>query len=350
MEQDIFYNGSRLVNMLDINGDKPELFAVDGNRSDGKTTWFARKLVDDFKNEGKKFMLVKRYKYQIYNAHATFFKLIQQHWFPEDYLTAKKGVNGLYMDLYLNDEPCGYVCDLNSAAKLKEYSQYYCDTDQMFLDEFQSTEYVPDEITRFITLHASAARGFGQPSRYVPVYMCCNHVSSLNPYYKAWGCGAIVDGMKRGFYRGVGVVVERDFNEKVAALQRSSAFNKAFAGTSIMDHVIENKSFIDNFGFVEKLKTKRFEYICNVIVNGEYVSLVRVLDIPGVHYYFSENVNKSCKCNFTIFAGDHDQETLLLNRNIDFLYQLKNQFDHGFIRFSNLDVKQKAFAFLSIMI
>ena len=76
MVKDIFYNGNKLINQKDIDGDRPAIFAVDGNRSDGKTTFFARKLVNDFKKKGKKFMLIKRYKYQVYKAHEAFFKLI----------------------------------------------------------------------------------------------------------------------------------------------------------------------------------------------------------------------------------------------------------------------------------
>ena len=350
MDKNLFYNGSKLLSMLDIDGQKPAIYCVDGNRSDGKTTFFARKLVRDFKRHGKKFMLIKRYKYQIYKAHLTFFKLIGQYWFKGDNLTARKGENGMYMELFLNDKPCGYVVDLNSAEKLKEYSQFYCDTDQIFMDEFQCSEYVPDEITKFALIYSSTARGYNQPVRHVPVYMCCNHVSSLNPYYKAWKCGAIVDGMKKGFYRGKGVVIERDFNEAVSKLQKESAFKKAFADSDIMKHITENESFIDNFSFVEKLKTGKFDYICNIIVDGEMISLVRTYDIANVHYYFSESVNKNCKCNFTIFSNDHSIDTLLLSRNVDFLNSLKSQFDHGFVRFSSLEVKEKAFAFLSIMI
>ncbi|MBQ1292864.1 MAG: phage DNA encapsidation protein [Clostridiales bacterium] len=350
MVKDIFYNGNKLINQKDIDGDRPAIFAVDGNRSDGKTTFFARKLINDFKKKGKKFMLIKRYKYQVYKAHEAFFKLIGPYFFPDDHLTAEKGPNGMYMELYLNDQPCGYVCAINSAEALKEYSQYYCDVENILFDEFQCREYVPDEASKLVILYTSAARGFNQPSRYVPMYMCCNHVSSLNPYYKLWGCGAVVDGIKKGFWRGHGVVVERDFNEKVAALQRESAFNKAFMGTKIMQHVIENKSATDNFSFVEKVKTSKFEYICNVFIDGDCISLVRVLDIKGINYYFSDNVNKSCNTNFTVFSNDHDIDTLLLGRNVNFLLNLKNQFDHGFIRFSSLEVKEKAFAFLSILI
>lgn len=350
MEQSIFYNGQRLINSKDINGDMPEIYAVDGNRSDGKTTFFARKMIRDFKKYGKKFMIVKRFQYQIKNAHEVMFKLVGPHWFPKDKLTAVSQFKGRYMELFLNDKPCGYVCALSMAEKLKDISQFYCDTDQMFFDEFQAKEYVPDEANMLFTLHTSAGREFGKAVKRVPVYMCCNHVSSLNPYYKMWGCGARVDEMKKGIYRGDGFVIERDFNEKVSKLQEQSAFNRAFINSSIYKHTVFNESVSDNFSFCEKIKSSKFDYICNCIIDGEYISLIRVKDVPGVHYYFSENVNKSCRCNFTVFSNDHSIDTLLLGRNVDFLNSLKNQFDHGYMRFSNLDVKEKAFQFLSIMI
>lgn len=350
MDKNIFYNGNRLLNMKDINGNKPEIFAVDGNRSDGKTTWFSKKLVRDFKKEGKKFMLVKRYKNQLKNSEKKFFKLIGEHWFKNDILTAESRENGAYYELFLNEVPCGYVCDLNSAYKLKDMSQYFSDTSAMFMDEFQALEYVPEEIKKFFTLHFSVARGYGQVSRYVPVYMCCNHISSLNPYYKAWKCGAQVDSIEKGFYRGKGFVIERDFNTKVIELQKQSTFNQAFEDSEIYEHSVLNKSLKDNFSFCEKVKTNKYDYICNVIVDNERVALLRVYDVEGVNFYFSSNVNLTCKRNFTIFSNDHCIDTLLLDRNIDFLNTLKNQFDRGLIRFQNLEVKEKAFAFLSILV
>lgn len=351
MGQNIFYDGSKLISITDINGEKPGIFAVDGNRSDGKTTWFIRMLINRFKRgKIRKFMIVKRFKYQLPNTDEKIFKLVHEKWFQHDKMTSIKREGGQYYELLLNNKPCGYVVDVNSAFTLKDISQFFADTDAIFMDEFQSLSYADDEIKKFHTLYTSVARGINEPVRYVPVYMCCNHVSSLNPYYKAWGVCEKVDTIKRGFIKGDGFVIERDFNEHVAELQKESPVNRAFKNSEVYEHTINNTSFIDNFNFVEKLKVKRFDYICNVIVDGTTISLIRVYDTPGINFYFSENVNLNCKTNFVVKSNDHTADTFLLKRNIIFLNSLKNQFDHGFIRFSSLEVKEKAFEFLTIMV
>ena len=351
MVENLFYNGSRLINQKDINGLVPAYFIVDGNRSDGKTTWFVRMLLNRFKKGRiRKFMIVKRFKYQLPNTDEKLFKLVHERWFKSDQLSSKKREQGQYLELFFNNKACGYVVDVNSAFKLKDISQYFTDTDAIFMDEFQALEYADDEIKKFHTLITSVCRGLDQPSRYVPVYMCCNHISSLNPYYKAWGVSSQVDQMQKGFIRGDGFVIERDFNEKVAAIQADSAMNRPFKNSDIYQHSVNNTSFIDNYNFVEKLRTGKFDYICNIIVDKQYISLRRVYDIPGVNYYFSDQVNKSHNTNFVIKSNDHDQDTFLLKRNIQFLMAMKNQFDHGFVRFSSLEVKEKAFEFLMIMV
>ena len=56
-----YYDGTKLLSMLDINGDKPEIYLCTSNRTAGKTTYFNRLVTKKFLNEGIKFMLVYRF-------------------------------------------------------------------------------------------------------------------------------------------------------------------------------------------------------------------------------------------------------------------------------------------------
>ena len=38
--ENIFYDGTKLLNMKDLSGEKPEIYLCTGNRSAGKTTYF----------------------------------------------------------------------------------------------------------------------------------------------------------------------------------------------------------------------------------------------------------------------------------------------------------------------
>ena len=49
-----YYDGTKLLSLMDINGNKPELYLCTTNRSGGKTTYFGRKAVNNFLKNGKK--------------------------------------------------------------------------------------------------------------------------------------------------------------------------------------------------------------------------------------------------------------------------------------------------------
>ena len=53
-----FYSGEKLLNTLDINGKRPEIYIVESNRSAGKTTYFAKKLIDNFLKNNEKFIII----------------------------------------------------------------------------------------------------------------------------------------------------------------------------------------------------------------------------------------------------------------------------------------------------
>ena len=56
-----YYDGTKLLSMKDINGNKPEIFMCTTNRTGGKTTYYGRLLVNRFIGNGDKFGLIYRY-------------------------------------------------------------------------------------------------------------------------------------------------------------------------------------------------------------------------------------------------------------------------------------------------
>ena len=44
-----YYNGNKLLNLRDIDGNVPEIYLSVGNRSSGKTTYFNKLMVDWYK-------------------------------------------------------------------------------------------------------------------------------------------------------------------------------------------------------------------------------------------------------------------------------------------------------------
>ena len=60
-----YYDGTKLLSMQDMNGNKPEIYISTSNRSAGKTTYFNRLCVNRFLDKGEKFALL--YPLILYN-------------------------------------------------------------------------------------------------------------------------------------------------------------------------------------------------------------------------------------------------------------------------------------------
>ena len=117
-----YYDGTKLLSMMDINGNKPEIYICTTNRTGGKTTYFGRLCVNRFNNYGEKFCLVYRYNYELDDCADKFYKDIGTLFFEGTTMTSKRRASGIYHELFIDDKSCGYAVSLNSADQLKKYS------------------------------------------------------------------------------------------------------------------------------------------------------------------------------------------------------------------------------------
>ena len=266
-----FYDGTKLLSLNDINGNKPEIYICTSNRSAGKTVYFSRYCVNRWIKYGEKFCLIYRYNYELDDVADKFFKDIQSLFFPTYTMTSKRRAKGIYHELFLNEKPCGYAITLNSSDALKKYSHLLSDVTRMLYDEFmsESNHYCDNEVKKFISVHTSIARGGGKQVRYVPVYMVANPVSIINPYYVEL---EISNRLKKDtkFLKGDGYVLEQGFVESASILQKESAFNRAFANNSYTAYSTENIYLDDNTAFIEKPVGKS-RYLATIkYLNSEY--------------------------------------------------------------------------------
>ena len=100
-----YYDGTKLLSMKDINNQTPEIYICTSNRSAGKTTYFARKLVNGFMKSGKKFMLIYRYKYELDSVEDKFFKDIQSLFFSQYSMRSESRARGMFRELYFGPSP-----------------------------------------------------------------------------------------------------------------------------------------------------------------------------------------------------------------------------------------------------
>ncbi len=332
-----YYDGTKLLSLSDINGRKPEIYICTSNRSAGKTTYFNRLCVNKFKKTGEKFCLLYRYNYELDDCADKFFKDINTLFFPDSFMVSKPRAEGKYHELFLDDVPCGYAIAMNDADFVKRNSHLFSDVQRMVLDEFQSESgrYCDKEITKFISVHTSIARGQKKQVRYVPVILIGNPITLLNPYYSALGISSRLRS-DTVFLRGNGFVLEQGFNESAAKAQELSAFNAAFEQESYTAYARQGVYLNDNTAFIEKPQgTSR--YIATIRYNNndyairEYASL-------GI-LYCDDRPDASFKNKLCVTTDDFKINYVMLKSHALFVTNMRYFFDKGSFRFKNLKCK-----------
>lgn len=340
-----YYDGTKLLSMLDINGRKPEIYMCTTNRTGGKTTYFARLLVNRFLDRNEKFCLIYRYNYELDDCAQKFFKDINGLFFKGKTMTSKRKASGIFHELYLDDKSCGYAVSLNSADQLKKYSHLFSDVARMFFDEFQSetNHYCSDEIKKLLSIHTSVARGQGEQIRYVPVYMCANPVSIINPYYVEMGISERLNDSTK-FLKGDGFVLEQGFVKSASEAQKESGFNRAFSKNSYVAYSSQCVYLNDSVAFIEK-PVGNSRYLATLRYKGcDYA--IREFAESGI-LYCDNRPDTSFKFKLTVTTDDHQINYVMLKRNDLFIANLRFFFERGCFRFKDLRCKEAVLKALS---
>lgn len=340
-----YYDGTKLLSMSDINGNKPELYLCTTNRTGGKTTFFNRLMINRFLKQGKKFALLYRYSYELADCANKFFSDIGSLFFPEHAMKSDCHGKGIYYSLSLDDKLCGFAIALNSADNIKKYSHVFNEVDSILFDEFQSetNHYCPKEIEKFISIHTSIARGQGKQYRYVPVYMLSNAVSIINPYYVELG---ILDRLRADtkFLKGDGYVLEQGFIESASEAQLASGFNKAFHKNNYVAYASQNIYLNDSNAFIEK-PSGSSRYLCTIKFNNNNFAFREYPELGIV--YCDDRPDLTHPLRISVTTDDHQINYVMLKRNDFFLNQMRFFFEKGCFRFKNLVCKEAALKALS---
>ena len=339
-----YYDCNRLLTMKDKNGLTPEIFMVSGNRTAGKTYSFKKRLVDRFLNYGEKFCLLVRFGYEMDAIEETFFKDLKEIHYPGLNVKSEWEGRQLFKRLYINEKECGYCVAINSADTVKKYSSVFVDVTKIFFDEFQSEtgKYCPDEITKFISIHVSMARGGGKQTRYLPVYMASNNVTILNPYYSLFGISKMLTPRTK-FLRGDGWVLEITYNENAANALSSSAFGRAVSAHSYMQYAAENKALLDNENFIGKIEGHKNIFTV-IIYNGKEYGIWSV--DGGVIMYISHKSEPNWPQKISFKTEDHNISYLMQKRSDAYTKAMRAMFDQGRLRFEDLECKNMFFEFI----
>ena len=348
-----FYDGTKLLNLKDINKETPEIFISTSNRSAGKTTFFGKKLVNDFLKNGKKFILMYRYAYELNDVCDKFFSEIQRLFFPTLIMGQESREKDTFVELFLKDitkgdedkVACGYALALNKADNIKKCSHLLADAEVILFDEFQSEsgQYAGNEVQKFHSIHTSIARGGGQQVRYLPVIMISNFVSLLNPYYTAMHISERLQ-LNTNYLRGDGWVLEQGFNETASTAQKESAFNRAFGDSDYNKFSSEKFYLNDNNAFVKKMEGDS-RYMFTLKYEGNWYG-VRYYSKQRI-VYISKSADLSHGMKFAVQVSDMSSETTMIKTVPGYINRLREIFDMGQIRFQDLNCKAAFFTLIS---
>ena len=343
----MYYDGTKLLSMKDINGETPELYLCTSNRTAGKTTYFSRLLMNRFFDKGEKFALLYRFGYELDDCANKFFKDISSLFFNDRVMIGTNKASGTFVELSIDGAVCGYAMALNLADNIKKYSHLFSDVQRIMFDEFQSetSHYCTKEIEKFQSVHTSIARGQGKQVRYVPVYMLSNTVSIINPYYVALGISNRLRNDTK-FLRGDGFVLEQGYNETASQSMMSSAFNRAFANSKskYLQYATQNVYLNDNSAFVERPQGKS-TYICTLRYNGSDYSVKEYRDAGIV--YCDNKSDETFPLKITVTTEDHQINYVMLKRNDGLISTLRFFFEKGAFRFKDLQCKEAILSALS---
>lgn len=340
-----YYDGTKLLSMLDLNNKKPEIYMCTTNRTGGKTTYFNRLCVNRALKNNAKFGLLYRFDYELDNVDEKFFKDINGLFFSGYYMASKKKGRGKYAELYISTDKegsdakhCGYALALNNADYIKKNSHLFNDIDFLLFDEFQSesNHYCDDEIIKFISIHTSIARGKGEQVRYVPVYMISNQVSIINPYYTKLGISSRLNA-NTNFLRGDGFVLENGFVETASRAQKESGFNRAFKDDAYVQYSTENVYLNDNMSFVEKPIGKS-RYLGTLRYKGTDYALREYAELGII--YCDDKADSTYPYKLSVTTDDHNVNYVMLKRNDVFIQNMRWYFEKGCFRFKDLRCKE----------
>lgn len=338
-----YYVGNKLLNMKDLDGEIPFFYLTIGNRNSGKTTFYHKLLFDDFLDKSRQFLLITRYSNELKGCALNFFDSIQDLFFSEYSVKVENICDGLFKCLHafkgdIDLGVCGFVVSLSGSDKVKKFSSTFRYVYNAYMDEFQSEDgtYLPDEISNLQSIIQSVFR-----LRKGRCFMASNAVSLLSPIFSAFGIDKRLKSDTK-FMRGVGWVLEVNYNPEAAEHTINSAWGKAFKNTSYSKYS-SSVDFKDNKSFIIGRLNDTYKHILTIVNDDKYYGL-EYYPKRGF-FYISDSGDKNDSQIVATSISQHTENSLLPN-SLRIKMQMREAFDNGLVRFQSLNSKD---AFLELI-
>lgn len=338
-----YYDGSKLLNMKDLDGETPFFYITTGNRNSGKTTYYNKLLFDDFLQNNNQFILITRYSNELKGCALNYFDSIQDLFFNEYSVKVENICDGLFRSLHaykgeIDLGVCGFVVSLSGSDKVKRFSSTFRYVYNAYMDEFQSENgiYLTDEVSALQSIIQSVFR-----LRKGRCFMASNAISVLSPLFCAFGIDKRIQPDTR-YMRGTGWVLELNYNEDAAEHTITSSWGKAFKNSSYSKYS-SGINFSDNKFFVIGKQTEPFKHILTLAYNNKYYGL-EYLHRKGF-FFISENGNPNDIQIIATSISQHNENSVLSNA-LTIKGQMREAFDNGLVRFQTLQAKDAFLDFI----
>lgn len=336
-----FYNGNKILTLKDINRKVPGVFIVEGTRTGGKTTFFNSFCVNRFLERGEQFLLLYRNKLELTNVDEKFFSDIKNLFFDDMEMKEKKINGGAAVRLLLDGKECGFATALSQSKKIKTMSHIFNGVVNIIFDEFQPEDnmYLTDEVTRLRSILISVARGRGEMSRYVRLFMISNLCSIVNPYFTRFN---ITNRLRKDthFLRFDGGVYERTVNAEAIKAAEENPVLRAFEGDSYDKMLMGNAYLLDEYTLTHTPHSMG-NYICTVYYNSKYYGVIEY-PYEGV-VYINNNGDRSRKPIMVLRSHDMKNNFNTLRPYTNTVLKFSLAFSQGMLRFKNLECREMAF-------
>lgn len=347
-----YYNGSKLLECMDINGDLPGIYLSNSNRSAGKTTYYLLRSLENFLIKGDQFILINRKKNEL-DSPETLFENILDMYYPDVLMHSKWYVNRLIKGIYVDNKIAGFSICLKDAVALKKYSTIYTKVTTGIMDEMQPEDgrYLKGEVELFQSIIKTVSRGGGKQSRYLRWILLSNNISVMNPYFINLGIYEKISdkmNLKEGedFYlKGSGWVCEFTFNANAKAeMMDNPAINAFNSRNSVLG--LSADFMISSGGFIEKKMKGKMDYLFTIKYKGERIGVRQVKSSNIV--YITSSYDPSFKTVVALSDNDHEDITIMLRRNTFYMQVLRDSYGVGKMRFSDIKVKDMMLELLGI--
>lgn len=279
------------------------------------------------------FLYVRRYKTELAKLTQArggrLFNAVQEQ-FPTHDLKAESNT------LYCDGEIIGYAQALTTASILKSDSMPNVQLiifDEFIIDNRSTYHYLKDEVTKFLDLYETVARG-----RDVVVLFLSNAVSISNPYFMFFKLCFPVNGIRQRFGKAKDIMVENVVPPELSALKKDTRFGKLVEGTDFSKYAYDNEWLLDDSRFVMR-KTKESTYSFTLHYMNTDMGIW--YDNRQWLYFVSKSVDRDCKRYYSATLDDQSPNTLLMKRakRQGLLGNLIEAYEAGAVRYDNVKIQ-----------